>query len=316
MLKPANRVDDIPENFENIKGISMDIGGTLIKFIIFSQEGMIYGYNVLCNFPEIATKIKHLMLQSGRNVMFAITGGGAFKFREKIKMIYPEINIHILDEMECIARGSILLCPAIIEQCIVVNVGSGASVIKISSDQKFERLTGSCLGGGTFMGLARLISGLPNLDYDTAIELASKGDNSKVDLLVGDIYGQEYPGINSLKPKVIAGSFGKSIDTSNKIEDVLSSLLCMIVSNLVNIGSLCSKSNHNCQVFFSGSFFRNKKGLSYVHIFTFTYVHEIFIVADSLKKFGEYYNLSVEVIEFPSHITCIGASSILMSSQI
>jgi len=266
MLKSASQVEDIPEIFQNIKGVSMDIGGTLIKFIVYSEEEMAYGYTALCQFPDMASKIKQLLTKSERNVTISITGGGAFRFKEQLKTMYPVSTINLLDEMECIARGSILLCPAALEEFIVVNVGSGASVVRISSDRKFERLTGSCLGGGTFMGLARFLSKLPDLGYDSAIELASKGDGSHVDLLVGDIYGQEYPGIDCLKPEIVAGSFGKSIDSSNKVDDLLASLLCMIVSNLVNIGSLCSKLNHNCPVFFSGSFFRNKKGYSYIYI--------------------------------------------------
>lgn len=40
------------------------------------------------------------------------------------------------------------------------------------------------------------------------LELADKGDNSSVDMLVGDIYGQGYEKIG-LKSSTIASSFGK-----------------------------------------------------------------------------------------------------------
>jgi len=40
------------------------------------------------------------------------------------------------------------------------------------------------------------------------LELSEKGDNSRVDMLVGDIYGQDYSKVG-LKSSTIASSFGK-----------------------------------------------------------------------------------------------------------
>lgn len=46
------------------------------------------------------------------------------------------------------------------------------------------------LGGGTFLGLCCLLTGCQT--FEEAIELASMGDNKKVDKLVRDIYGGDY----------------------------------------------------------------------------------------------------------------------------
>ena len=45
-------------------------------------------------------------------------------------------------------------------------------------------------------------------DFDEMLALAGTGDNTKVDMLVGDIYGGDYPAIG-LKATTIASSFGK-----------------------------------------------------------------------------------------------------------
>lgn len=50
------------------------------------------------------------------------------------------------------------------------------------------------IGGGTFLGLCSLLTGCNT--FDEAIEMASKGDNSKVDKLVRDIYGDSYSRFN------------------------------------------------------------------------------------------------------------------------
>lgn len=46
------------------------------------------------------------------------------------------------------------------------------------------------LGGGTFLGLCCLLTGCNT--FEEAIELATGGDNTKVDKLVKDIYGGDY----------------------------------------------------------------------------------------------------------------------------
>lgn len=48
----------------------------------------------------------------------------------------------------------------------------------------------SSLGGGTFLGLCCLLTGCNT--FEEAIELATGGDNTRVDKLVKDIYGGDY----------------------------------------------------------------------------------------------------------------------------
>lgn len=87
-----------------------------------------------------------------------------------------------------------------------MNIGSGVSMIKVSGPRQFERIGGTSLGGGTLWGLLSLLTGARS--FDDMLRLAEKGDNSKVDLLVGDIYGTAYNKIG-LKSTHIASSFGK-----------------------------------------------------------------------------------------------------------
>lgn len=90
--------------------------------------------------------------------------------------------------------------------CLLVNIGSGVSIIKVDDYGKFERISGTSLGGGTLWGLLSLLTGANS--FDEMLALADKGDNSSVDMLVGDIYGQDYEKIG-LKSSTIASTFGK-----------------------------------------------------------------------------------------------------------
>ena len=71
------------------------------------------------------------------------------------------------------------------------------------------------------------------------LALSEKGDNSSVDMLVGDIYGQDY-GRLGLKSTTIASSFGKVFKkgahkTNFSAEDISKSLLYAVSNNIGQI---------------------------------------------------------------------------------
>ena len=88
-------------------------------------------------------------------------------------------------------------------------------MIKVSGPRQFERIGGTSLGGGTLWGLLSLLTGAPT--FDAMLQLADKGDNSNVDLMVGDIYGTDYGKIG-LKSNAIASSFGKVFKMKQQAE--------------------------------------------------------------------------------------------------
>ena len=48
--------------------------------------------------------------------------------------------------------------------CLVVNIGSGVSIVKVDADGKFERVSGTSLGGGTLWGLLSLLTDATSFD--------------------------------------------------------------------------------------------------------------------------------------------------------
>ena len=64
------------------------------------------------------------------------------------------------------------------EPYLLVNIGSGVSMLKVAGDGGFERVSGSSMGGGTFWGLCRLLTRVSS--FDEMLELSSRGDSSKV----------------------------------------------------------------------------------------------------------------------------------------
>lgn len=48
--------------------------------------------------------------------------------------------------------------------CLLVNIGSGVSIIRVDEDGTFERVSGTSLGGGTLWGLLSLLTGARSFD--------------------------------------------------------------------------------------------------------------------------------------------------------
>ncbi|CCG82144.1 putative Pantothenate kinase [Taphrina deformans PYCC 5710] len=231
-----------PHHDEDISHIAIDIGGSLAKVVYFKRDA---DSGVRLNFTRfetsnIAELIKFLGILIEKrhsnvndanhrrkdNICIMATGGGAYKFYEKIKQELG-VNIHQEDEMQCLIVGLDFFINEIPGEVftyggdeepmrlsedkieypyLLVNIGSGVSMIKVSGPETFERIGGSSLGGGTLWGLLSLITGAKS--FDEMLDLSSQGDNTKVDMLVGDIYGQGYGKIG-LKATTIASTFGK-----------------------------------------------------------------------------------------------------------
>jgi type II pantothenate kinase len=47
---------------------------------------------------------------------------------------------------------------------MLVSIGSGVSIIKVSDFSTFERVSGTMIGGGTLLGLSNLLTGIKDFD--------------------------------------------------------------------------------------------------------------------------------------------------------
>ncbi|KAF9469701.1 type II pantothenate kinase [Collybia nuda] len=142
--------------------------------------------------------------------------------------------------------------------CLLVNIGSGVSIIKVDEDGKFERVSGTSLGGGTLWGLLSLLT--PATTFDEMLAFSEKGDNANVDMLVGDIYGQDYSRLG-LKSTMIASSFGKVFRKGGgkgnfSPEDISRSLLYAVSNNIGQIAYMNAEKYSLDRIYFGGCFIR------------------------------------------------------------
>lgn len=186
----------------------------------------------------------HPTSPQSHHTLIRATGGGSYKYAATFQ---HEIGVTLarLDEMSCTVAGLNFLLTTVKEEVyeyippqiqppdlpdtttssspdfarkfvdttrhpfpyLLVNIGSGVSIVKVVGHDNFERVSGSSLGGGTFWGLARML--LDCATFDDVIRLTHDGDNANVDMLVGDIYGGAYSKLG-LDSSIIAASFGKA----------------------------------------------------------------------------------------------------------
>ncbi|KAL9056110.1 MAG: hypothetical protein Q9162_003173 [Coniocarpon cinnabarinum] len=176
--------------------------------------------------------------------------------------------------------------PSQIYPYLLVNIGSGVSMIKVSGPHDYQRIGGTSLGGGTLWGLLSLITGARS--FDDMLALAAKGNNTAVDMLVGDIYGTGYTKLG-MRSDMIASSFGKVYrmkkeaereaedggwlangDNSStagdehaarsfRPEDVSRSLLYAVSYNIGQIAYLQSCKHNLENIYFGGSFIRGHR---------------------------------------------------------
>lgn len=227
------------------------------------------------------------------------TGGGAHKFSKLMTLTFEKnklpMQIVKKDEMECLIKGLDWLITKIpneiftydldkgnirfntspvtekdIYPYLLVNIGSGVSMIKVTGPgpEGFERIGGSSLGGGTLWGLLLLLTDAS--DYNEMLEMAQRGDNENIDLLVGDIYGTSYNKIG-LKSNHIASSFAKvfkklkfslpekKLTSAEKLahfrqEDIARSLLYLVSNNIGQIAYLQARRFGLKRIYFGGSY--------------------------------------------------------------
>ncbi|OGE54291.1 hypothetical protein PENARI_c006G06326 [Penicillium arizonense] len=311
----------LPHHTGVVSHVAVDIGGSLAKLVYFTRELDTADNGGRLNFINFETHridicidfIRQLKEEHEKRngstqegLCVVATGGGAFKFYDKLKEAL-DVNILREEEMECLIIGLDFFITEIPNEVftysdadtepmryaearpdvypyLLVNIGSGVSMIKVSGPKQHERVGGTHLGGGTFWGLMSLLTG--SRTFDDMLAMADSGDNSGVDMLVGDIYGMDYSKIG-LKSTAIASTFGKVFRLKNAAErgaedgeglihggpdgdesnggvkfnpeDMSRSLLYAISNNIGQIAYLQSEKHQVKHIYFGGSFIRGHR---------------------------------------------------------
>eukprot|EP00937_MAST-01D_sp_MAST-1D-sp2_P005644 g5644.t1 len=217
---------------------------------------------------EVRMRDELFCLAHGLNFLLehAASGGGAGAEGEVYT--FDNVDLHTLDGEYRAVGGEE---GAARFPYLVVNIGSGVSILKVVGPDRVERVSGTSLGGGTFLGLCRLLTS-SNVSFQEAMALSERGDPTAVDMTVGDIYGPEGYGRFGLKASTIASSFGKmqrwrsgSAGAAGgavgggggpRQADMARSLLVMLTQNIGQVAYLNAQLHGVKKIFFVGNFLR------------------------------------------------------------
>jgi type II pantothenate kinase len=98
------------------------------------------------------------------------------------------------------------------------------------------------------------------------MKLAERGDPSKIDMLVGDIYGPNSDALEKLglPADLVASSFGKLVAKDDPAaglvqEDIARALLLMVTNNIGQVAYLNAKLHKTKRIYFVGNFLRHNE---------------------------------------------------------
>jgi type II pantothenate kinase len=162
-----------------------------------------------------------------------VTGGGA----ARVAAALDGMDVRHVSEFDAWARGAPVLAGragwTLPQRYLLVSLGTGTSILEIDGGT-VQRLGGMALGGGTLLGLGRLLCQVES--FAEIAGLASRGDRGRVDLLVGDVYPK---GDIPLDPRLTASSFAKL--ASREPADLAHALMGLVGEN---IGIACAAMAH------------------------------------------------------------------------
>jgi type II pantothenate kinase len=228
--------------------IGVDAGGTLIKIAYKHEVNSEIRFE---KFPaDQIQKAGSWILENFNNPSVCLTGGKAFILEKLLNH-----TVQNLIEFEATCLGSDYLIKAegkdLGANYILTNVGTGTSIHHVKNE-KFTRVGGIGIGGGTLIGLSYLLTGIKN--YDEIVGLSMDGDRSVIDLQVKDIYAGVTPPIPG---DLTASNFGKgSIDLANvKKSDAIASVTGMIAETITTISCQAAENSKTEFVVYIGSTF-------------------------------------------------------------
>lgn len=196
-----------------------------------------------------------------------------------------------INEVQAIGRGGQALLglegEARHTPIMVASCGSGTALIKAEGD-RYAHVSGSAVGGGTMLGLARLLLG--TMDPREIERLAVQGDRNGADLSLADVITGP---IGSLPADATAVNFGRlgraSFHGQVSRVDLAAALVNLIAQTIALITINASRA-HACQ-----------------RVVLIGHMLDMSSFRTIVALVGQYYAAELQVVERPGYATAIGA---------
>lgn len=128
-------------------------------------------------------------------------------------------------EFESIGLGGLYLSG--LDRALCVSMGTGTALVNATKGGKMIYLGGTGVGGGTLMGLSRLL--LQAEDIDHISDMANNGNLANIDLRISDM--TKNGTLDELSRDLTAANFGNVSDLAAK-DDIASGLMNMVLETV------------------------------------------------------------------------------------
>ncbi|MBJ7997973.1 type II pantothenate kinase [Bacillus mycoides] len=199
----------------NVVGI--DAGGTLTKIAYFNEMNKLV-FEKFYSYEQ--ERIKEWLHNNNSITQLCITGGKATQLEQLLSSSYKIVELNEFEATLAGVRYILKEEKRAINSFVLTNIGTGTSIHYVH-DKQYVRAGGTGVGGGTIMGLSKLLTNIDH--FEDVIPLTKIGSRNSLDITVGDIYG----GILSpLDNNLTASNFGKAIitDSNYSSSDILATV--------------------------------------------------------------------------------------------
>jgi type II pantothenate kinase len=151
-----------------------------------------------------------------------------------------------VEEFNSIGVGGLYLSG--LDEALVVSMGTGTAMVHAKRGGKMNYLGGTGVGGGTLLGLTKLLTGAESSRHIE--ELASAGDLEKIDLRIKHMTESE--SLSALSRELTAANFGKVSDLATH-EDVALGAMNLVFETIGMVSVFAARSVRVREVVLTGN---------------------------------------------------------------
>ena len=224
--------------------IGIDVGGSTTKIVGFRKNGrkyeLISPQFVRANDPVTATygafgkftDENRLAISDIDRVM--MTGVGS----AYVKRDMYGLDCRRVPEFTCIGNGALYLSG--MNEALAVSMGTGTALVHAKSDGEMKYLGGTGVGGGTLMGLSKLLLQADKIEHIE--EFAASGDLGNIDLRIKDMTADD--SLSILSRDLTAANFGNVSDVATR-DDIAKGILNLVFETVAMVSVFAA---HQCGV--------------------------------------------------------------------
>ncbi len=221
--------------------IGIDVGGSTTKIVGFRQDKS--GYSLIepqivkANDPITATYGAFGKFTDENNLKFSditkimMTGVGSAYVR---KNLYG-LDCEKVEEFYGIGKGGLYLSG--LSEALVVSMGTGTAMVHAKKCGEMNYLGGTGVGGGTLMGLSKLLLKADNVDH--IVEYAREGNLANIDLRIKDITAED--SLSALSRDLTAANFGNVSDIAER-SDISKGIMNLVFETVGMISIFAARS--------------------------------------------------------------------------